>query len=718
MSTSIITPLFNHLTDLTIPFIERAVQTKGKWELILVDNASVDGTWEYIKKRSKRDKRIKVIHNDKNQGFGGGNNTGYRRAVMPQICFISNDVVINDFSWLEKFSQVLKDEPKSLIGPQLVTNNTLTNYKNIPTSYLTGHCIFGSKELFDKVSRIGEVWDESFGVAYFEDVWLSVQALDLGYQLKEVPVDLNHLGSKSSDQFDISEQTKKTQIIFHDKMTRRELKQKQVKRIIFFAPDVPYEFNDYDYEGKGVGGAEASLILLARELARLGHMVEVYNKNEVTGKFNGVEYHHVNEFIYTDYCDVFILFRSYHPVIEVVNASKKLFWSCDQTTNHGGIWDYCIFPNVERVICISDYHKEFIEKHYLCKKPIQVIDLGIKWEDYSKKEDKVPGRAIYCSVPRRGLEILARVASVIKSQVPEFNLVITSDYRLWGLDDPDNLPFREMFSSLDYVKFVGKVSRKELVEYQKSSQVMAYPCTYEECFCISAMECMAAGAVPVTYARGALPTTVGEGGVVLSNTGNDDSFVKSIVDLLKNEKKLEDIRRKGYKIAEKHDWKLIVNQWLDLIKDTNMLHNISTISEELGITTGSVKRLLNIPYIKPNSITVGDIQVEQLKKAIQVKDPTIQYLEEVRELATKNRIKRLELEKPPETIRNEVKLPIVGMPKYTVVAVKVPVKVSINGNDFVSVVAPSKAYHEVKVPYDYLPSVVQIIKEAYGDVIL
>jgi hypothetical protein len=39
------------------------------------------------------------------------------------------------------------------------------------------------------------------------------------------------------------------------------------------------------------------------------------------------------------------------------------------------------------------------------------------------------------------------------------------------------------------------------------SDLMVYPCTYDELFCISAAECQVAGAVPITSDMGALVTT-------------------------------------------------------------------------------------------------------------------------------------------------------------------------------------------------------------------
>jgi glycosyltransferase involved in cell wall biosynthesis len=700
MKTSIIVPLWNHLEDLTIPFLAQIVKTKGNWELILVDNGSTDGTPKYIKELENRDKRIKVILNDINQGFSGGNNTGYGRAVGPLICFISNDVVIRDSTWLENFVTNWKTNPKSLIGPQLVKDNSLTIYHYQPTPYLTGHCIFGPKELFDKIKFKNQVWDESFGKAYFEDTWLSVLAVDAGYQLLEVISPLEHLGSKSSDQIDIPIETKQSQLVFHNKMLIRELRQKGKKRYVFFVPGVPYPFVDGDYEGKGVGGAEASLILLARELAKSGNMVEIYNKTEFVGNFNGVDYHNLNEFNYTDYCDAFILFRSYHPVLEVVNAKKKIFWSCDQVTDFSDVWQHCVFPNVDLIVAISSYHKSFLEREHKCNKRIEVIDLGINYSDY--KDNQVPktkGRAIYCSVPGRGLSELLDMAPIIKSQIPEFELVVTSDYRLWGLDEPDNYAVKSKAEGYDYVKFLGKIPRSELIDYQKSSEIMAYPATYEECFCISAMECMAAGAVPITIDKGALKTTVGNGGLVLSNNISQDEYIKSVVRLFKDNRELNCYRQAGYKIAKAHAWEKIVKKWLELFKEKTMTDmTIRDFCNLYKVTPGYVKKFLNIAPKTKNTYLYNYVLSE----------------EKLNDLKISLTIDKKPVDEPVKPA--EIKLPIASMPKIVVLRTKVPISCSINGKFFNSV--PTLDGNRIEVDYDYLTSVVQIIRESYGDVIV
>jgi len=567
MKTAIICPLWNHLEDLTKPFVESILKTEGEWELILVDNGSQDGTSAYLKRLQAKHKRVKIFLSQTNTGFGGGNNLGYGLISkdVKRICFISNDVLIGSPNWLTILNQFLDREPKSLIGPQYVDINELTSFDHICTPYIAGWCMFSDRELFDQIAP--NVFDKDFPTAYFEDVWLSVRAVDLGYRLLGVPIDLQHLGSKSSDQIDIPKISIINRITFLNKMMYRHLQNKQMKRIVFFAGNIRYPFIDEDYEGRGVGGAEASLIQLSREFAKAGWRTEIYNKTDVSGTFNGVRYYSADEFIPSNYIDVFVLYREWHPVLEVANASVKLFWSCDQYTDMPGVWDVKVFPHVDKIVAISPFHKSHLDGNYITNSKVVVIGLGVKWDDYKKPSKKVVGRAIYCSVPMRGLELMFKYAPEIKEKFPAFELIITSDYRLWGLTEPNNEAYVNLFAKLPYVKFLGKVDREKLVHYQKTSQVMAYPCTYDECFCISALECMAAGAIPVTTNNGALPTTVGDGGILLSNSELDKYFVKWVVELFENEQKRLILETKGRKLAEACSWDKIFNKWLKLINE-------------------------------------------------------------------------------------------------------------------------------------------------------
>lgn len=575
MKASIIVPVWNHCDDLTVPFVKDILENTHhiEFELIIVNNGSKDGTAKFLK--TITDPRVTVITVKDNIGFGPANNVGYRKAKGDYICFTSNDVQIIDPEWLNIMVAEV-DKGKRFVGQEIIDFNTLTTFQHQIIPYLAGYVMTGSREMFEEIKEEDMIFDEAFGPAYFEDVELSYRATLHGYTLSKVKPIVNHLGSKTTvDQMNIPETTKKARVHYTNKMLMHYLEKTGKKRIVFYYKE-SYPFTDDDYMGKGVGGSEAALILLSRELAKKGYLVEIYNNTKVTGTFNGVHYHNVAEFRLTDYCDVFILFRAPYPLIRYVNAQTKLFWSCDQYTS--GLWRSDVFPYVDKIITISPYHEKYIQAAYGPTDKTYTIDLGVNVEEY-KDQEKVPGKLIYCSVPRRGLNNLLTLFPEIKKRVPHATLVITSDYRLWGQESGLNEEFIRAFSEMPGVTFLGKIPRSELVTHQKSAEIMAYPCDYEECFCISALECIAAGAVPVTSDIGALKTTVAEAGIVLSNTPGypeyDIKFVESVVTLLTNKEKINELRLNAIKHIKSHDWSVIAGTWEELI--TNLQKSDKTM---------------------------------------------------------------------------------------------------------------------------------------------
>ena len=65
-------------------------------EVILVDNASTDGTTEFVRTHFPH---VRVIALAENLGFAGGNNAGAREARGDYLAFLNNDTVV-DSSWL------------------------------------------------------------------------------------------------------------------------------------------------------------------------------------------------------------------------------------------------------------------------------------------------------------------------------------------------------------------------------------------------------------------------------------------------------------------------------------------------------------------------------------------------------------------------------------------------------------------------------------------
>lgn len=561
---SIIVLTWNHLEDVTKPFVESLFKTLEKsactWEVIFLDNGSSDGTVQWL--RSQRLENTSILESPDNIGFSAGNNIAFKKSKGEHVLFMNNDVLFKRDNWLDLFVDVLHRKEKAIIGAELAVNNSLTEFRGEITSYIVGWCFAGARKAFQEVG----VWSEEFGLGYFEDVELSARFEKEGYELIEFNPGLEHLGSRSSnDQMDVTAFTQVNRTIFRNIMYGYE--KGEGKRIVFFYPK-NWAFTGEDYWTKGVGGSEASFIFLTQELAKRGWIVDVYNNTKVEGKFSGVNYYNLSSFEYNDYSDIFVLFRNSMNSLPIVNAGVKLFWSCDQKTTSD--WEEKIIPHVEKVIAISPYHANYLNTHYpINRDQLITLDIGVNGEEYENQLEKIPGKIVFCSVPRRGLENLLPIYRRIKEKVPHASLYITSDYTLWGQKDPLNLDYKEMFRGMPDVHFLGKVSREDLVYHQKTAEVLAYPANYDENFCVSAMECIAAGAIPVSSPIGALSSTIADSGFLISGKPDEPNyqieFAQKVIDLLGNQDLRKELSAKAVERSKKYYWSNLIKVWEDVL---------------------------------------------------------------------------------------------------------------------------------------------------------
>lgn len=66
-------------------------QTHQDWELIIVDDASTDNSYNIISEFSKKDKRIKCMTHSRNLGTGAARNTAIKAATGSYMAFLDSD---------------------------------------------------------------------------------------------------------------------------------------------------------------------------------------------------------------------------------------------------------------------------------------------------------------------------------------------------------------------------------------------------------------------------------------------------------------------------------------------------------------------------------------------------------------------------------------------------------------------------------------------------
>jgi GT2 family glycosyltransferase/glycosyltransferase involved in cell wall biosynthesis/uncharacterized protein (DUF3084 family) len=130
---SVIILTFNNL-DLTRACLDSVLERSDypNLEVIVVDNASSDGTSAYLEDFARRHPDVRVVLNRENLGFAAGNNVGLSIATGDYLVVLNNDTVVTQ-GWVMTLLRHFQNDPSlGIVGP--VTNN-IGNEARIETRY-------------------------------------------------------------------------------------------------------------------------------------------------------------------------------------------------------------------------------------------------------------------------------------------------------------------------------------------------------------------------------------------------------------------------------------------------------------------------------------------------------------------------------------------------------------------------------------------------------
>lgn len=182
-------------------------QSYTDYEVILVDNGSTDGSVEFVREYFPS---VLIVTSETNLGFAGGNNLGVRHAKGEIIVLLNNDTTV-ETGWLYALIQALESPDVAIASSLVLTDGIPQRYYEYNGSInLLAHNImrvFCSREnifyangasLAYKRSLLGEPFDEDY-FAYSEDVYLSLRARFMGYDIIHVPDSrVQHYGGATS----------------------------------------------------------------------------------------------------------------------------------------------------------------------------------------------------------------------------------------------------------------------------------------------------------------------------------------------------------------------------------------------------------------------------------------------------------------------------------------------------------------------------------------
>jgi glycosyltransferase involved in cell wall biosynthesis len=338
---------------------------------------------------------------------------------------------------------------------------------------------------------------------------------------------------------------------------------------IVFLPTNCLPFHGKTLDERPLGGTETGVIRLAEALSSAGHDVFVVSSFE-NPPLTEPLYIPLRAVFFLGEIDILIGVRDWQSIFSEIPAKKRFLWTGDsydqpQTV---GLGDKRIANRLDGLLCVSEWHKKTMcELSGFPKEKTFVIRNGIHPSLFQSDERKNSRkRLIYSSTPYRGLVHLIEIFKGIKVKIPDAEFCVCSGYTVYqgaGAIPHKQLEeleiIRQQLEKIDGVIWKGNILQAELAKEMLQSGIYAYPCTFAETSCISIMEAKASGTVPVTNSLGALPETVGNGGVILTDAEIIspeviERFITTICDLMLREEQWSSLSQKALVEGIQNTW--------------------------------------------------------------------------------------------------------------------------------------------------------------------
>lgn len=179
---SIVMPVYgveNYLQDAVYSVLK---QTCSDFELLLIDDCSVDGSAALCQKLEREDERIRLYRNEKNLGLSLTRNVGMKKAQGRYIWFMDADDVVED-SLLQQVKDSLEENPAQLVlwGMKEVYYDAQGKQVNSVEIAYPRHTFRSAEELrphiveLEKKLLYGYAWNKMYDLSY-------LKALDLQFE--------------------------------------------------------------------------------------------------------------------------------------------------------------------------------------------------------------------------------------------------------------------------------------------------------------------------------------------------------------------------------------------------------------------------------------------------------------------------------------------------------------------------------------------------------
>jgi glycosyltransferase involved in cell wall biosynthesis len=324
-----------------------------------------------------------------------------------------------------------------------------------------------------------------------------------------------------------------------------------------------------------ISGSEYMAMNIAKEFRDLGYRVFIFGqfldekddkKIDYQTTIDGIQY--IDNVYFSDFCltyvvDQLIVSRFINNLVYYDNVKSVYLWLHDILPMGGDFRFIQIHKEkFKGVICISEWQKRYVMKHTKIDEHVIYVSRNAihpKRFNGPIPVGRTPFRFVFTSDPNRGFNNFVEMIPWIKERYPQ------STFYLFGrLEQVSNEDMARAKAMSDYVFLSPRVSQEQLVTELKKSDVWLYPTCFDETYCISAVEAMAAGCLVASINEAALCEIVGDRGVMVDYTTREETnraLFEALCKVLDDPKKKEEITERGHEWAMKQDYYTLALDW-------------------------------------------------------------------------------------------------------------------------------------------------------------
>jgi glycosyltransferase involved in cell wall biosynthesis/tetratricopeptide (TPR) repeat protein len=367
---------------------------------------------------------------------------------------------------------------------------------------------------------------------------------------------------------------------------QRELEQVRRPQVIIFCGQSAEPFGPDAVDEGGLGGSEAAVVYVGRELAKAGAQVLVYNEpGAEVGRDEeqpGLSFWPWQWYDPAEASpDLFVAWRS--PFLAgAVPPKAKQSWLWMHDLHSGGNLTPARVNKFDLVRPVSSWAGDYLRLLYPWL-PAEKVEPTANGRDpqISLWEDRDPPtvpRLIWTSSPDRGLDTLLRMWRRIRLLRDDAELHV---YYGWdGYDrateamgyPPLRLQFKAEVQELarqEGVTWHGRVGRAELATAWRRCNIWAYPTDFLEVSCITAMNAQASGCAILASRHGALAETLGPVGIQVAGPARGISqemrFTGYLANIVQDPAEWGRAAEGGPEHIRLRTWATVAKEWMERI---------------------------------------------------------------------------------------------------------------------------------------------------------